>query len=219
MSKVFWEWGVFLREHLGCAYESRKFVHMGAACWILFWPLFDVVHWSWRLNILVPAVMSIKLFYKGAILKDPDDIDVRTMSRSSAPSELLYGPLQFTIFMMYVGTQLFMTLEGAILVAALGIGDGVAPIIGKYYGNISYRLPLCGRKSIEGSFFGVFLGTIGGILLFTYALGLRTVSYQGIAACAAIATLAEASALEYCDNIWVPVVLHFSLTHYPWLMQ
>lgn len=33
--------------------------------------------------------------------------------------------------MMYVGTQLFMTLEGAILVAALGIGDGIAPIIGK----------------------------------------------------------------------------------------
>lgn len=58
------EVGSFLREHLGCAYESRKFVHMGAACWILFWPLFDVVHWSWRLNILVPAVMSIKLFYK-----------------------------------------------------------------------------------------------------------------------------------------------------------
>ena len=53
------------------------------------------------------------------------------MSRSSAPSELLYGPLQFTIFMMYVGTQLFMTLEGAILVAALGIGDGIAPIVGK----------------------------------------------------------------------------------------
>jgi len=53
-----------IRDQLRCAYESRKFVHVGAACWILFWPLFDVSHWSWRLNILVPSVMSMKLFYK-----------------------------------------------------------------------------------------------------------------------------------------------------------
>ncbi len=56
--------GSILRERLGCAYESRKLVHVGAACWICFWPLFDVMHWSWRLNILVPTVMAIKLFYK-----------------------------------------------------------------------------------------------------------------------------------------------------------
>lgn len=34
------------------------------------------------------------------------------MSRSSSPSELLYGPLQFTIFMMYCGTLQYMTIEG-----------------------------------------------------------------------------------------------------------
>ena len=43
---------------------SRKFIHICAGCWILFWPLFDVTHWSWRLNVLVPSVMSLKLFYK-----------------------------------------------------------------------------------------------------------------------------------------------------------
>jgi hypothetical protein len=57
-----------IRDKLRCAYESRKFVHVGAACWILFWPLFDVSHWSWRLNILVPSVMSIKLFYKVSLV-------------------------------------------------------------------------------------------------------------------------------------------------------
>jgi hypothetical protein len=56
--------GAKLRDRLRCAYESRKLVHMGAACWILFWPLFDVSHWTWRLNILVPTVMGIKLVYK-----------------------------------------------------------------------------------------------------------------------------------------------------------
>jgi len=57
-----------IRDQLRCAYESRKFVHVGAACWILFWPLFDVSHWSWRLNILVPSVMSMKLFYKVSLV-------------------------------------------------------------------------------------------------------------------------------------------------------
>lgn len=53
-----------VRERLKNAYVSRKMVHICASCWILFWPLFDASHWSWRLNILVPSVMSIKLFYK-----------------------------------------------------------------------------------------------------------------------------------------------------------
>ncbi len=47
---------------------SRKFIHVCAGCWILFWPLFDVTHWSWRLNVLVPSVMSLKLFYKVRVL-------------------------------------------------------------------------------------------------------------------------------------------------------
>ncbi len=56
---------LILRKRLGFNADiSRKFIHVMAGCWILFWPLFDVTHWSWRLNILVPSVMSVKLFYK-----------------------------------------------------------------------------------------------------------------------------------------------------------
>lgn len=218
-AKLILELSAFIHERLGCAYESRKVVHIGAGCWIVFWPLFDVMHWSWRLNILVPAVMSLKLFYKGAILADPNDIDVRTMSRSSSPSELLYGPLQFTLFQMYVGTQMFMTIEGAILVSALGIGDGIAALVGRYYGNLRYVFPLSGQKSMEGSFFGVFLGTIGGTYLFIHVLGLRMISYQSIISCAVIATLAEATAPGSCDNIFIPLILNLSLKHYPWLTK
>lgn len=202
-----------IREQLRCADESRKFIHVSAGCWILFWPLFDVTHWSWRLNILVPAVMSVKLFYKGAILADPDDVDVQTMSRSSSPRELLYGPLQFTIFMMWLGTSKFMTVEGVILVAALGIGDGIAPIIGRYYGRIRYRFPLGGEKSFEGSFFGVFLGTIGGSYFFLYMLGLPMLSYEVLIKVGIISTVAEATAPGNWDNIFLPMVLHLSLKH------
>ena len=59
-----------IREKLGLNADiSRKFIHICAGCWILFWPLFDVTHWSWRLNILVPSVMSVKLFYKVRVSK------------------------------------------------------------------------------------------------------------------------------------------------------
>jgi len=106
------ELGSFIRGRLGRAEESRKLVHICAGCCTIFWPLFDTFHWSWRLNVLVPTVMAIKLFYKGAILRDPSDPDVQTMSRSSLPSELLYGPLQFTLVMIWIGISEFMTTRG-----------------------------------------------------------------------------------------------------------
>ena len=98
--------------------------------------------------------------------------------------------------------------------ASLGIGDGIAPIIGRYYGNIQYRFPLSGEKSIEGSFFGVFLGTIGGSYFFIYMLGLPMVSYECLIKVGIISTVAEATAPGNWDNIFVPLVLHFTLQKY-----
>lgn len=34
-----------------------------SAC-VVFWPLFDNTHWTWRFNALVPAVMLARFFYK-----------------------------------------------------------------------------------------------------------------------------------------------------------
>lgn len=141
------------------------------------------------------------------------------MSRSSSPSELLYGPLQFTLVMIYLGTQMFMTVEGVLIISALGIGDGLAPIIGRYYGNIKYRFPLGGQKSVEGSFFGLFLGTIGGFLLFNRLFGLRDVAMKNLGIIGVIATFAEAIAPGNCDNVFIPIVLHFTFQRYPWLLE
>lgn len=60
---------------------SRKIVHMAAGSWILFWPLFDTSHVTWKLNITVPAVYTVQLFVKGAILRDPNDAEVKTLTR------------------------------------------------------------------------------------------------------------------------------------------
>mmetsp|Transcript_9289 Transcript_9289/g.16842 ORF Transcript_9289/g.16842 Transcript_9289/m.16842 type:complete len:178 (+) Transcript_9289:628-1161(+) len=171
------------------------------------------MHWSWRLNILVPAVMSLKLFYKGAILRDANDEDVRTMSRSSSPSELLYGPLQFTIIMNWLGLFHFMSEEAAIIMAALGMGDGIAPLIGKYYGKHSYRMPLSSKKTLEGSIGGVFLGTIGGVYFFSYMLGIPVLTLQAILTLATIAMVVEGTSFNNCDNILLPVAMLYSLKY------
>ena len=99
---------------------------------------------------------------------------------------------------------------GAILMAAVGIGDGIAPIIGSYYGNIPYRFPFSSPKSLEGSFFGVFLGTIAGSHVFLTCLGLPFLRFQTVCVYAAIATVAEGMAPESLDNLFVPMLLHFS---------
>jgi hypothetical protein len=62
--KVALEIGSFVRVKYGVPELSRKFVHLCACSFVLFWPLFDVGHWGWRLNVTVPVVMSLRLIYK-----------------------------------------------------------------------------------------------------------------------------------------------------------
>ena len=167
--------------------------------------------------------MSLKiiiiLFKKGAILADPNDIDVQTMSRSSSPSELLFGPLQFTIVMIWCGVAKFMTLEAVVIMAALGVGDGIAPLIGKFYGRISYRFPLSTEKTVEGSILGVFCGTMVGCHFFLYVLGLPYLSLSSYVVVGIIATIIEATAPGNFDNVIVPTLLHFTLLKYPSLLH
>jgi phytol kinase len=143
---------------------TRKIVHIAAGSWIIWWPLFVVGrngdddndddsdnndNWSslssssssWRLNIIVPAIYSIQLLYKGLFLKatttadssDAVDPDVQSMTRTGQPRELLNGPLMFTLIMCYVGGTLFRTQLGVIIMSCLGFGDGIAPLVGYYF--------------------------------------------------------------------------------------
>eukprot|EP00585_Thalassiosira_rotula_P000551 CAMPEP_0196163528 /NCGR_PEP_ID=MMETSP0910-20130528/48386_1 /TAXON_ID=49265 /ORGANISM="Thalassiosira rotula, Strain GSO102" /LENGTH=264 /DNA_ID=CAMNT_0041428485 /DNA_START=75 /DNA_END=867 /DNA_ORIENTATION=+ len=177
--KLVLEIGTLIRVKFGVPELSRKFVHFAACSIVMFWPLFDVSHWGWRLNVTVPVVMSLRLLYKGAILKDPEDEDVQSMSRTSSPSELLYGPLQMTLIMCYVGLTQFMTFTGIAIMASL-VGDGTAALVGIQYGQHKYyRMVMMGgsgsslsgggEKSVEGSVIGgMVVGTVGGMILFSY---------------------------------------------------
>lgn len=102
-------------------------------------------------------------------MKDPDDIEVQTLSRSSNPSELLFGPLQMAAIMVWLGLYKFMTEQAAITAAAVGIGDGLAPMIGAIYGRHMYQMPFASQKTMEGSVVG---GTLSTVLLMYVVYGL-----------------------------------------------
>jgi len=194
---------------------SRKLVHIGAGSWLIFWPLYSSVEDgpSWRLNVFVPAAKGLELFAKGAIIRDPNDKDVRSMSRSGNPSELLLGPLQFTIIMTVVGLFLFRQNVACLIMAALGVGDGIAPLVGGRLGRYKYRSPLVMKgtdgKSVEGSV-GVFFGTIAGYYLFS-SIAVPSEALLGITSIlwyALTAALIEGLVPSNMDNIAIPVAIY-----------
>lgn len=62
--KTVMEVGNLIRVKYDLPELSRKFIHLCACSLVVFWPLFDSQHWGWRLNVTVPVVMSLRLFYK-----------------------------------------------------------------------------------------------------------------------------------------------------------
>jgi phytol kinase len=147
---------------------SRKCIHMAAGAWIIWWPLFSQDHWTWRLNILVPSIYTVQLFVKGCIIKNSDDVDVQTMTRTGDPKELLNGPIFFTLLMNLVGVFFFRQKIGVIVMACLGFGDGVAPLVGYYLPFGSYPTWPFGpndRKTLSGSLAFVVASVLGYYLM------------------------------------------------------
>jgi hypothetical protein len=54
----------WLRYRFGKSSEYRQILHMIISTLVIFWPLFDPSDWSWRFNVMVPAVMFSRLIYK-----------------------------------------------------------------------------------------------------------------------------------------------------------
>jgi len=144
---------------------SRKCIHIAAGSLIIFWPCFNTDHWTWQLNVLVPVIYTVQLFVKGAIIKDPNDIDVKTMTRTGSPAELLNGPILMTIVMTIVGLKLFQSQLGVVIMACLGYGDGIAPLVGYYFpcGTHYPTFPFgpTDKKTLTGSM-GFFVASVLG---------------------------------------------------------
>ena len=120
------------------------------------------------------------------------------------------GPLQFVLVMTWIGLFEYMTIEATVIMAALGIGDGIAPLFGKRWGKHCYQVPRGTVKTLEGSL-AVFCGTIAGCYIYPPVLGLGFLPLRLVVAFAAIATVGEGTAPFSSDNIVVPVLIHFSM--------
>ena len=120
--------------------------------------------------------------------------------------------------MVWLGLYKFMTVEAAIIIAAVGVGDGVAPLIGSRYGRHMFQLPWTSLKTMEGTVVGVFLGTIAGMYTYMFMMGIPFIPLRMVLAYAAIGGVAEATSLSSFDNIVIPVVLHLSIDRVPELL-
>lgn len=184
---------------------SRKIVHLAATCWCLFWPMFDTSDETWKLNIVVPTMYGIQLIYKGLILRDPKDHDVKTMSRTGNPIELCNGPLMFVFCMIYCGLFQFRTSTGTYIMAAVGFGDGVAPLFGKLFPFGAYPT-FQGTKTLSGSF-GMFISTVFGILVLRHGLGTpATLEWPRIFAISLFTTIVEGLTGKF-DNAFIPIAV------------
>lgn len=104
-----------------------------------------------------------------------------------------------------------MTQEATILAAAVGIGDGVAPMIGTHFGRHIYRMPLSNKKTMEGSVVGVFLGTVLACYVFLYMMGMEIPPLRYILVYGVVAAVVEGSSPGNFDNAMIAVVMYTSL--------
>lgn len=205
-----------MRFHL-TAHYTKSMIYICLSTTICFWRLFEISDWSWRLNCVVPCSLMIRYLFKG-FYKDPSDAEVQLLSKSSSPTELLFGPVQICLVCFILGLCRFMEVEAAILYSMM-IGDATAPITGQLFGRHTYNLPLCGPRTMEGSVCGVFLGTISASYFYLYVLGLDLVPLRYLLTYALVGALVEGSSPQNVDNLSVPLVFHFSMGRVETLLE
>ncbi|MBU1098782.1 MAG: phosphatidate cytidylyltransferase [Bacteroidetes bacterium] len=181
---------------------SRKVVHIAAASWILFWPLYDFYHWTKYLNILPAVVWTILLIIKGLTADESDDA-VKTMTRTGDRRELLKGPLFFTLVMNLMGTTFFYTEFAILSMGILGFGDGIAPLIGARFGKTKYKVFT--ERTVEGSL-GFIIFAIIGTSLFSHIL-LGYIDLTKIILFSVISVIVEAISPKDLDNLLIPIAI------------
>lgn len=182
---------------------SRKITHIGAGSVIGFLPLYSDLHWSKYLNVTIFVVWIFLLVQKG-LFAQPDDEAVNIMSRTGDKGELLKGPLYFVIVATLCGTLLYKTFPGIVAMASLGWGDGVAPIIGSYYGRLKYQI--FSNKSVEGSL-SMFIFAFAASVFFVWLIIPTQVNMIRILLLALIATIIEGCSPKEIDNILIPTAV------------
>ncbi len=179
---------------------SRKIVHMWAGGLVIFW-FFYTTDWGQYIFMVTPMIWVFLLIVT-ALTKDENDPTVKSMTRTGNPKELLLGVLFFPLMLIIMTVIGYRTLAGVIAIASVGFGDGIAPIVGKYFGKHKYKL-LGRKKSIEGSI-GVFAGTLVPSIIMSIVF-FGTLNLILIAIASLVAVVLEAVSPSDVDNFIVPL--------------
>ena len=163
---------------------------------------------------MVPLAITGKFVAIGAGLVR-DEATVRSMSRSGAPRELLYGPAQYGVVFSFA--TMFFWQSSACLVALMTLcfGDAAAEIVGKSMGRT--RLPWSRRKTFVGSaaFFAASVASSAGFAPVLLPASAAVLPLPQLAAVCAIVTLAESLCPDNIDNL---VIFAVSTAASSWLL-
>lgn len=194
---------------------SRKLVHSFAGpLFLACWPFFGSTIVSQCIASIVPALNGLSLFLAGTRAL-PDDRAVSAISRTGDPTELLRGPLYYTIALTMVTALLWRESVNAVAIVSIMCGgDGFADIIGRAYGK-HWPLPWNPSKSWPGSFAMFLGGFITSIALLAYLstfgfMDMSVATVQHLALVAAAATVLESLPINTVidDNISVPILVY-----------
>mgnify|MGYP003685841217 CR=1 FL=1 len=191
---------------------ARKLMHIGCGpLFVLTWPLFSERGAS--AASCVPLAMSLKFAATGlGLLRN--DAEVRAMSRTGAPRELLRGPLLYGLAFVALTRLCWRSAPGVAGMMALCFGDGMAEVVGRRYGAARRaRLPWSPRKSWIGSAAFLVSAAASGLAsvgLF-HQLGWVEAPPAALLAPLLLAVLAgcivESLPLNDADNVLVPLVV------------
>ena len=179
---------------------SRKIVHMWAGGLVIFWFLYTT-QWGEYIFLVTPAIWILILAIT-VLTKDENDPAVKSMTRTGNPHELLLGVMFFPLMLIIMTFLAYRTFPGVVAIVSVGFGDGIAPVVGKYFGKHKYKL-LGREKSIEGSI-GVFMATWVGSIIFGLIFFHNPYVILTLIA-AIVATVLEAISPSDVDNFIVPI--------------
>ena len=217
---------------------SRKLVHITTGpLFLATWPLYakgagvavasgslaDALLHPQVIVCLVPAFSIIRLALIGTGVM-PSKNTLRAVSRSGDRTELLRGPLFYSVCLAVLAGVFWRESPTALVaMSVLCIGDGLADVVGRRLGK-GNPLPFNRNKSYAGSIammLGAFLGSLAFAYVFVEACGIGIwtgapgdgildFAVKSLAICATSA-LVEALPINAIidDNISVPVVAIF----------
>lgn len=176
---------------------SRTFAHIMVANW---WLLATWLIKDYRLALVAPVFFIIFNSFNVVYNWIPA---INTKRRHSN-----WGTIHYAVAFLLITALTFhipnLHIVGGVGLLVMAYGDGVAAIIGQFFGKHPYTI-FKGHKTLEGSFamFITSMLVIGIYQLFVY----QSLNWMHIGSLALVATLVEAISPHGNDNLFIPMLV------------